>query len=115
MELSEQRRLDSLAGLVAGPKAIAKRLDDMIGRRTEMRGSPLDHLQDAVQNADHCAERPVLALREAAQAVEVPEELICAVDEVDDHGSVTRSYGGESGINYTDRKNGRILSLVTFR
>jgi hypothetical protein len=101
--------------LYAGPKAIAKRLDDMIGRRTEMRGSPLDHLQDAVQNADHCAERPVLALREAAQAVEVPEELICAVDEVDDHGSVTRSYGGESGINYTDRKKGRILSLVTFR
>ena len=45
----------------------------------------LDHLQHRLQHADDGAERPVLALGEAAQAVEVAEQLVGAVDEVDDH------------------------------
>ena len=47
MELREQRALDAGAGLVAGPEPIAKRLDDMIGSDTEVRVTPLDHLEHA--------------------------------------------------------------------
>ena len=86
MELREQRRLDAGAGLVAGPEAVAKRLDDVIGRDADVRRSLLDHLQHRLQHADHGAEGPVLPLREAAQAVEVAEQLVGAVDEVNDHG-----------------------------
>jgi hypothetical protein len=38
-----------------------------------------------VRDADHGAERPILALVEAAKAVEVPEQLVSAVDEMNDH------------------------------
>lgn len=50
-----------------------------------MRDFAFDHLQHAVQDTDHRAEGPILALGEAAQAVEVPKQLVGAVDEVDDH------------------------------
>jgi hypothetical protein len=38
-----------------------------------------------VQYADHGAVRPVLALIEAAQAVEMAEQLVGAVQEMNDH------------------------------
>ena len=78
-------RLDALAGLVARPQVVAERLDDVIGGDADVRGALLDHLQHRVQHADHRAERPVLALVEAPQAVEVTEQLVRPVDEMDDH------------------------------
>src|SRR5207247_7481615 len=93
MELSEKRRLDALARLVIRPDTIAKRLDDVIGRDPDVSRSLLDHLQQSLQHADHGAERPVLSFVEATQAVEVPEELVGAVYEVDDHASLCRGAG----------------------
>ena len=86
MELRQQRGLDPFAGLVACPQAVAERLDDMVGRHPEVRFAPLDHLQHGLQHADHRAERTVLSLVEAAQAVEVTEQLVRAVDEMDHDG-----------------------------
>ena len=45
----------------------------------------LDHLEHGLQHADDGAVRAVLAFVEPAQAVEVTEELVGAVDEVNDH------------------------------
>jgi hypothetical protein len=41
VELGEKDRLDSLAGLVVGPKVIAERFDYVIGRDADMRGALL--------------------------------------------------------------------------
>jgi hypothetical protein len=84
-ELGEQRRLDSFAGLVPRPQLVAEGLDDMVGGNTHVSLALLDQLQHRLQHADYGAVRPVPAFGEAAQAVEVAEELIGAVDEVDDH------------------------------
>jgi hypothetical protein len=73
VELSEECRLDALAGLVAGPDAVSKRLDDVIGRDTDVSRLLLEHLQQGLQHADHGTERPVLALVKTTQPVEVPE------------------------------------------
>jgi hypothetical protein len=73
VELREKCWLDAVAGLVAGPKTVAKRLDDVIGRNTDMTRSLLQHLEHGPQHAAHGAKRTVLALVEATQAVELPE------------------------------------------
>ena len=83
MELRPQRRLDSFARLVSGPKLVAERLDHVIGRDADVRRALLDHVEHGVQHADDGAERPVLALAEAPQAVEEAEQLVGPVDEVD--------------------------------
>ena len=81
-----KRRIDAVAGFVAGPQLVAKRFDDVIGRDADVRGAFLDHLQHRMQHAIDRAQRPVLALVEAAQAVEMTEQLVGAVDEMNDHG-----------------------------
>ena len=87
MELRPQRRLDALAGLVAGPQIVAERLDDVIGRDADVRRAALDHLAArCCSTPSDGAEGLVLPLAEAAQAVEVTEQLVGAVDEMDDHG-----------------------------
>ena len=84
MELREQRGLDAGAGLVVRPKPIAKRLDHVVGGDAEVRVAVLDHLENGLQHADDGAVRAVLAFGEPAQAVEVTEELVGAVDEMND-------------------------------
>src|SRR5436190_134500 len=86
MELRPQSGVDALSGLVAGPELIAEGFDDVIGRHADVRGSPLDRLQHRPEHPGHGAERRVLALVEAAETVEVTEELVGAVDEMNDHG-----------------------------
>ena len=86
MKLREQGRLDALTSLVAGPEPVAEGLDDVVGRHAQVRGSLFDHLQDAVEHADDRAKRRIFALVEAAQPVEVTEQLVRAIDEVNDHG-----------------------------
>ena len=57
----------------------------MIGRDADMRGAALDRLQYGIEHAEHGTERLVRSFAEAAQAVEVTEQLVGAVDEMDDH------------------------------
>src|SRR5439155_1089648 len=85
-ELREERALHAIPGLVAGPELVAKRLDDVVGRDAEVRGSLLDHLQDRMQHADHGAEGLILALGKVTPAVELAEQLVRAVYQMNDHG-----------------------------
>ena len=100
VELREERGLDAVPCLVAGPETVAEGLDDVIGRHTDVSGSRLDHLQHSIQHSDHGAEGPILALGEAAKAVEVAEQLVRAVYEMNDHAFVTRARGEAPGLNF---------------
>jgi hypothetical protein len=60
----------------------------VVGGDADVRRALLDHLEHRLQHADHRAERPVAALGEAAQAVEVAEQLVGAVDQMDDHRQI---------------------------
>src|SRR6185312_7385332 len=84
-ELREERALDAFACLVAGPERVAKRLDDMIGGDTDMGRAGLEHLHDGAQHTNDGAEGWILSLHEAAQTVKVPEQLVGAVEEMNDH------------------------------
>src|SRR5262249_39955610 len=86
VELREERALDAVACLVAGPETVAERLNDVIGRHADMSCSRFNHLKHRLKDADHGAEGWVRALVESAQSVEVAEQLVGAVDEMDDHG-----------------------------
>ena len=85
MKLGGEGRLDAGRGLVAGPEVVAERLDDVVGGDADVRLAVLDDLEHRLQHADDRAERPVDALGEAAQPVEVAEQLVRAIDQVDDH------------------------------
>ena len=66
-----------------------------------MRGSLFQHLQHGLQHADHRAERAILPFVEATQAVEMPEQLIGAVDDVNDHAPRRIVSAAFSPIMYT--------------
>jgi hypothetical protein len=85
MELRKQRRLDPGRRLVAGPEIVAERLDHVVGGDADVGLAALDDLEHRLQDADDRAQGPVGALGEAAQPVEVAEQLVRSVDEVDDH------------------------------
>ena len=61
----------------------------MVRRDADVARPFLDHLQDGVQHAGDRAERPIRAAVDAAEAVEVAEQLVRAVDEMDDHAWIT--------------------------
>src|SRR5215813_683727 len=68
----------------------------MIGGHTEMSRALLDHLEHGIQHADDRAEGTIFSFVEAARSVEVTEQLVGAIDQVDDHagpksGSASRS------------------------
>jgi hypothetical protein len=84
-KLRPQGALDAFSGLVPRPQVVTERLDDVIRRHADVGRALLHHLQDRLQHPDDTTKRPVLALREPAQAVEVAEQLVGAVDDVDDH------------------------------
>src|SRR5438874_495960 len=85
MKLREQRRLDPVTRLVARPKSITEGFDDVIGRHAEMRRPLLDHLQHGMQHAVYGAEGSIVAFVEAAQTIEVAEQLVGAVNEMNNH------------------------------
>ena len=98
VELREERALDADPRLVTGPEAVAERLDDVIGRHADMGRTRLDQLQHRLQDADHGAEWLVRALVESAQSVEVAEQLVGAVDEMNDHEVVSGSAWRQASI-----------------
>ena len=85
LELRRERGIDPLPCLVAGPERVAEGLDDVVGGDADVGGPLLDHLQDRVEHAGHGAQRRIFLQFGAAQAVKVTEQLVRAVDEVDDH------------------------------
>jgi hypothetical protein len=85
VELRRQGAIDPGPGLVVGPELVPERLDHVIGGDTEVGGALLDHLQHRMQQAGDRAQRLVLALVEAALAVEVAEQLVGAVQDMNDH------------------------------
>jgi hypothetical protein len=93
VELREQRPLDALRRLVARPEAVSERLDDVIGRHADVRGSLLDHLQHGTEHAGRGGKGPLLDPGDAAKTVEVPEQLVRAVHEVYEHAQANASNG----------------------
>ena len=85
MELRQQGRLDAFAGFVVGPQLVAERLDHVIGGDADVRRAGLEHLRDGAEHAGDRAERAVAFLFRAPVAVEMAEQLVRAVDEMNDH------------------------------
>jgi hypothetical protein len=85
VKLRQQRFIDAIAGLVAGPQIVTKRLDHVIRGDAEMGGPALDHLEHGMQHTRHGPERFVVALVETSLPVEMPEQLIGPVDQMNDH------------------------------
>ena len=63
----------------------------MIRPDTDMCGARFDQLEHAAEHADHGAERWIVALGEAAESVEVSEQLVRSVDQMNDHAYVISS------------------------
>ena len=84
-ELGAQRGIHAGPGLVAGPEVVAEGLDHVIGRDADVRRAALDQLQHGVQHPRGGAESLAVLPASAAATVEVAEQLIGAVDEVNDH------------------------------
>ena len=59
----------------------------MIGGHTNVSRSTLDHLQDRMEHTDGGAERAIFALGKATKTIKMPEQLVGAVDEMNDHAS----------------------------
>src|SRR5262249_10850263 len=83
-ELRPERAIDSLAGLVAGPELIPERLDDVVRRDADVGCSPFEHLRDGTEYAGDGAEGRI-GLVESPKSVKVTEQLVGAVDQVNDH------------------------------
>jgi hypothetical protein len=60
----------------------------VVGGHAQVGRALLDHAEQAEENPAHGTEWLVLALVEAAQAVELPEQLVRAVDEVNDQAEL---------------------------
>jgi hypothetical protein len=63
----------------------------MIGSNAQVRRAFLDHLKDGGKHAGNGAERAILVLGKATQAIKVAEKLVRTVDEVNDHASLFRN------------------------
>src|SRR4029079_4418709 len=85
MKLLPEGRFDPVARLVATPKLISERLDDMVGRDADVRGAGLQHLEYRAEHPEDSPHWRILPLIEPAGAIEVAKKLVRAVDEMDDH------------------------------
>ena len=81
-ELRQEVGVDARAGLVSRPQAVAERLDDVIGGDAHVRGAAIDHAEDRADDAAHGADLTAVLVARRGHGVEVPEQLIRAVDEV---------------------------------
>src|SRR5262249_35509428 len=93
LELREQQRIDSLAGLVPGPERVPEGLDDVIGGDAHVRGAALEHAEDRPDDPAHRSELRWRAPVEGRRGrEEVAEQLVRAVEQVDDHeGEITKT------------------------
>jgi hypothetical protein len=63
-----------------------------------MRRAFLDHLQDSVEHTHDGAKRPILALGEATQPIEVAKKLVRTVDEMNHHEALSPDILGRSYV-----------------
>ncbi|MEY3341597.1 MAG: hypothetical protein RLZZ269_1508 [Actinomycetota bacterium] len=83
-DLREDLRFHSLGRLVTGPQIVAKTLDHVISRHTDVRGTVREQLKRGIENADGCGVGGGLR-RTHGLAVVLPVELVGSVDQVNDH------------------------------
>ena len=85
----QQRGVDARAGLVAGAEVVAERLDHVVGRDADVGRAVLEQADHRGEDAAHGARPPGRRASVVARhRVEVPEQLVGAVDQVDAHGVV---------------------------
>src|SRR2546429_2894762 len=85
MELREQVRLDAFAGFIARPEIIAKRFNDVVGGHTDVRRASLEHPEHRAEHADDRGDFVAISVELFRHRVEMPEQLVGAVQEVDFH------------------------------
>ena len=86
-ELRQQVGFDAFAGLVAWPQFVAERLDDVIGRNGDVRGTALDHAQHRREHASNRGDLAAVRIARGRQRVVVAEQFVCAVDQIDVQGA----------------------------
>jgi hypothetical protein len=84
MKLRPQCAINAGTRLVAGPKLVAKGLDDVIGGDTNVRGAVFDHLHERAEDAGDRA-KGWIGFVKTAEPVEVAEQFVSAVNEVNNH------------------------------
>src|SRR5262249_39126722 len=82
-ELRKQVRFDALAGLVSRPQSVTERFDYVISSNRNVRCAFLDHSQDRRKNAPDRSNLATIAIARGRQCVIVPEQFVCAIDQVD--------------------------------
>ncbi len=92
LELRGEGGLDPLPRLVAGPERVAERFDDVIGRHADVRGPVLEHLEHGMEDANRRAEGRIIDFSGAPQAVEMAEQLVGAINQVNDHRGPARPH-----------------------
>ena len=86
VELGQEIRFDPFAGCVAGPQLIAAGLDDVIGRNRDVRGAAAHHSEDRREHTAHRGNLATVPIPRGGKCVVVPEQLVCAVDQMNVHG-----------------------------
>ena len=105
-ELGEQLGRHAGARLVAGPEVVAEALDHVVGRHAEVGDAVAQHLEHARQHALGGAE-----LARIRPAEVLAEELVGAVEQVDDHGlNLSRSHG--CGRTFLRDDEGELVALT---
>ena len=59
----------------------------MIGRHRDVRGAAFDHAQHRSEDAPHRGYLPAVLVPRGGQRVVVPEQLVCAVNQMDFQGA----------------------------
>ncbi len=62
IELGEEVGVNAFAGFVAGPEAVAKGLDDVIGGNGEVGGTGVKHAEDGGQDTTHGGDFAAIAI-----------------------------------------------------
>jgi hypothetical protein len=86
MELRQQRLVDPRPGLVAGPEVVAERFDDVVGGHRQVGGAVSEQVEHRAEDALERSDLQAVGVLLGRHRVEVPEELVGAVDQVDQHG-----------------------------
>jgi hypothetical protein len=88
MKLREQCGINSYTGLVVLPERISERLNYVICGDTHVCGAVFHHLQDGPKDPGDGTEWWVWLFR-APQTIEVAKQLVCPIQEMNDHGQVS--------------------------
>src|SRR5207245_8107641 len=99
-ELCQQVGFDAFAGFVTWPQFVAKRFDNVIGRNSDVRGTVLDHAQHRREDASDRGYLPPIRIPCGRQCVIVPEQFVCAVDQMDVQSAAPLRVAEQLSRNY---------------